>query len=90
MIITRAMIKEEIKKQINFFQARELYKKDLKHYIHKYGAQNLTPAMQRSIPANGKVLIELVWFLQPRCWFNILRIALVQAENQCIRSILNG
>lgn len=90
MVITRKMIKVEIKKQINFFQDREKYKKDLKYAIEKYGVQNLPPAMQRSIPANGKVLIELIWYLQPRCWFNILRIALVQAENQCVRNILNG
>lgn len=90
MVITRAMVKVEIKKQIDFFQAREVYKKDLKYAIDKYGAQNLPPAMQRSIPANGKVLVELVWFLQPRCWFNILRTAFVQADNQCIRNILNG
>ena len=81
MVITRTMIKVEVKKQIDFFQAREKYKKDLKLFIQKHGAQNMTPAMQRSIPANGKVLIELIWYLQPRCWFNILRIALVQAEN---------
>ena len=90
MIITRAMIKTEINKQIDFFKAREQYKKDLKCFIQKYGAQQMTPAMQRSIPANGKVLIELVWYLQPRCWFNILRIALAQAENQCVRNVLNG
>lgn len=90
MIITRKMIKVEIIKQIDFFKNREQYKKDLKYAINKYGAQNLTPAMQRSIPANGKVLIELVWYLQPLCWFNILRIAFAQAENECVRSILHG
>jgi hypothetical protein len=84
------MVKTEINKQIDFFKAREKYKKDLKLFIQKHGADKMTPAMQRSIPANGKVLIELVWYLQPRCWFNILRIALVQADNQCIRNILNG
>ena len=84
------MIKTEIKKQIAFFNAREKYKKDLRQFIQKYGAQQCTPAMLRSLPANGKVLIELVWYLQPRCWFNILRIALAQAENQCVRNVLNG
>ena len=84
------MIKKEISKQVSFFNDREQYKKDLRYAIKKYGAQNLTPAMQRSIPANGKVLIEPVWYLQPRCWFNILRTSFALAENECVRSILNG
>jgi hypothetical protein len=84
------MIKVEVKKQIEFFKAREKYKKDLKYAIEKYSAQNLPPAMQRSIPANGKVLIELIWILQPLCWFYIFKTALVQADNQCIRNIING
>lgn len=84
------MIKTELNKQIDFFKVREQYKKDLKKFIQKYGADKMTPAMQRSIPADGKVLIELVWYLQPRCWFNIFRIALAQAENQCVRNVING
>lgn len=79
----------EINKVKTFFIERDNYRKQLRRAIAKYGAQNLPPAMQRTIPANMAILYELPWKFNLIVIFRMFQIAYLNAEKACIRKIIN-
>lgn len=84
------MIKTEIDKQKQFFKERDGYRKQLRRAIATYGAQNLPPAMQRTIPADIRILYEPPWWLNLKVRIRILQIAYLNAERECIRKVINA
>ena len=87
--ITPKLVISELKKVINYFRERDIYKITLRRYINKYGIVNMPKDVQRTIPTEMKVLYELPWWLHPVVWMRLVQIAYLNAHNECIRRILN-
>lgn len=81
------LLKKNLKTTIEFFKAREAYKKDLIKAIKKYGISNLPKVIQDTIPVDMKALYEMPWYLNLFVWYRIVQISILNAKNDFAKKV---